>query len=90
MRSGIKPDPGSGDETSSPTSTFFFYGQDLTPLAMKFSIVIPLILGAALQAVAQIADANQAAELVADLKSAPTQLARLNILSNNRDVSIRL
>jgi len=51
---------------------------------MKFFAAIPLILGAALQAVAQTADAA-AAQLVADLKSAPTQVARLNILKNNRD-----
>lgn len=57
---------------------------------MKFSIIVPFILGAALQAVAQVADANKAAELVADLKKAPTQVARLNILSNNRDVSTRI
>ena len=57
---------------------------------MKFFAAIPLILGAALQAVAQTADAAQAAELVADLKRAPTQLARLTILKNNEDVSIRL
>jgi hypothetical protein len=54
---------------------------------MKFSTVIPLILGAALQAVAQVSDAALAAELVKDLKNAPTQVARLNILKNNRDVS---
>lgn len=54
---------------------------------MKFSIAIPFILGAALQAIAQVADPNKAAELVVDLKNAPTQLARLNILKNNRDVS---
>ena len=57
---------------------------------MKFTAAIPLILGAALQAVAQVADATKAAELVADLKKAPTQVARLNILQNNRDVSTRL
>lgn len=57
---------------------------------MRFSVVIPFVLGAVLQAVAQVADPNQAAELVADLKNAPTQLARLNILKNNRDVSSRL
>ena len=57
---------------------------------MKFLAAIPLILGAALRAVAQTPDAAQAAELVADLKRAPTQLARLNILKNNEDVSIRL
>jgi len=57
---------------------------------MKFFAAIPLILGAALQAVAQTPDAAQAAELVADLKRAPTQLARLNILKNNKDVSARL
>ena len=59
-------------------------------IAMKFLAAIPLIIGAALQAVAQTADAAQAAQLVADLKSAPTQVARLNILKNNRDVSTRL
>ena len=53
---------------------------------MKFTVAIPLILGAALQAVAQVADANKAAELVADLKRAPTQVARLNILKDNKDV----
>jgi len=57
---------------------------------MKFLAAISLILGAALQAVAQTADAVQAAELVADLKNAPTQVARLNILKNNRDVSTQL
>ena len=56
---------------------------------MKFTAAIPFILGAALQAVAQVADAAKAAELVADLKKAPTQVARLNILQNNRDVSTR-
>ena len=56
---------------------------------MKFTTAIPFILGAALQAVAQVADAAKAAELVADLKKAPTQVARLNILQNNRDVSTR-
>ena len=54
---------------------------------MKFFAAIPLILGAVLQAVAQTADAAKAAELVADLKRAPTQVARLNILANNKDVS---
>ena len=57
---------------------------------MKFSVVIPFVLGAVLQAVAQVADPTQAAELVVDLKNAPTQLARLNVLKNNRDVSTRL
>jgi len=52
---------------------------------MKFSVAISLILGAALQAVAQTADATAAANLVADLKRAPTQVARLNILKNNND-----
>jgi len=56
---------------------------------MKFIAAIPLILAAALQAVAQTADAMKAAELVADLKRAPTQVARLNILKDNKDVSIR-
>ena len=54
---------------------------------MKFTAAIPFILGAALQAVAQVSDAAKAAELVADLKLAPTQVARLNILQNNKDVS---
>jgi len=54
---------------------------------MKFIAAIPIILGAALQAVAQVSDAAQAAALVADLKRAPTQVARLNILQNNKDVS---
>ena len=54
---------------------------------MKFTAAIPFVLGAALQAVAQVADAAKAAELVADLKMAPTQVARLNILQNNKDVS---
>ena len=57
---------------------------------MKFTTVIPLILGAALQALAQVSDAAQAAQLVADLKRAPTQLARLDILKDNKDVGIRL
>jgi len=52
---------------------------------MKFIAIIPFILGAVLQATAQVADANKAAELVADLKRAPTQVARLNILKDNRD-----
>ncbi|KAF9645283.1 spherulin 1a [Thelephora ganbajun] len=52
---------------------------------MKFFATIPFVLGAALQAVAQVSDAAKAAELVADLKKAPTQVARLNILKNNRD-----
>lgn len=57
---------------------------------MKFLAAIPFIFGAVLQAVAQTADAAKAAELIADLKSAPTQVARLNILANNRDVSTQL
>jgi hypothetical protein len=56
---------------------------------MRFTSVIPLILGAALQAVAQVSDAAKAAELAADLKRAPTQVARLDILKDNRDVSTR-
>jgi hypothetical protein len=56
---------------------------------MKFIAAIPLILGAALQAIAQTADAAQAAQLVADLKRAPTQVARLDVLKENKDVSIR-
>ena len=56
---------------------------------MRFTSVIPLILGAALQAVAQVSDAAKAAELVADLKRAPAQVARLDILKDNRDVSTR-
>lgn len=56
---------------------------------MKVTTVIPFVLGAALQAVAQVANATLVAELVADLKRAPTQVARLNVLSNNNDVSIR-
>jgi len=52
---------------------------------MKFIAFIPFILGAAFQAVAQTADAAKAADIVADLKRAPTQVARLNILANNRD-----
>jgi oxalate decarboxylase/phosphoglucose isomerase-like protein (cupin superfamily) len=52
---------------------------------MKFLAAIPFILGAALHAAAQVSNATQAAELVADLKRAPTQIARLNILSNNKD-----
>ena len=54
---------------------------------MKFAVAISLILGAVLQAVAQTADAAKAADLVADLKRAPTQVARLNILKDNKDVS---
>ena len=54
---------------------------------MKFTAAIPLILGAALQAFAQTADAAKAADLVADLKRAPTQVARLDILKDNKDVS---
>ena len=56
---------------------------------MKFTTVIPLVFGAALQALAQVSDAAQAAQLVADLKRAPTQVARLDILKENRDVSTR-
>ena len=56
---------------------------------MKFLATIPLILAAALQAVAQTADAAQAAQLVADLKRAPTQVARLDVLKENKDVSTR-
>jgi len=52
---------------------------------MKVTTVIPFVLGAALQAVAQVANATLVAELVADLKRAPTQVARLNVLSNNND-----
>jgi len=52
---------------------------------MRFLAAIPFIVGAVLQAVAQTADAAKAAELLADLKKAPTQVARLNILQNNRD-----
>jgi len=52
---------------------------------MKFAAAIPFVLGAALHAAAQVSDAAKAAELVADLKLAPTQVARLNILQNNRD-----
>ena len=54
---------------------------------MKFAASIVFVLGAAFQALAQTADAAKAADLVGDLKRAPTQVARLNILSNNRDVS---
>ena len=56
---------------------------------MKFIAAIPLILGAALHAVAQTSDAAQAAQLVADLKRAPTQVARLDVLKENKDVSTR-
>ena len=100
---GIKPDPNTGPNPHSPSTlrllltTFLshpLYERTLTftpsLITMKFFAAIPLILGAALQAVAQTPDANQAAELVADLKRAPTQLARLTILKNNEDVSIRL
>jgi len=52
---------------------------------MKFLAALPFIFGAALQVVAQTADAAKAAELVADLKKAPTQVARLQILANNND-----
>ena len=55
---------------------------------MKFTAAIPFVLGAVLQAVAQTSDATKAADLVADLKRAPTQVARLNILKDNKDVSI--
>lgn len=54
---------------------------------MKFLAALPFIFGAALQVVAQTADAAKAAEMVADLKKAPTQVARLQILANNNDVS---
>jgi len=56
---------------------------------MKFIAAIPFVLAAVLQAVAQTADAMRAAELVADLKRAPTQVARLDILKDNKDVSTR-
>ena len=56
---------------------------------MKFFAAIPFILGAAFQVAAQTADAAKAAELIIDLKNAPTQVARLVILENNRDVSTR-
>ena len=56
---------------------------------MKFSLAIPFVLGAVLRTAAQVADPAKAAELVADLKKAPTQVARLNILNNNRDVNAR-
>jgi hypothetical protein len=55
---------------------------------MKFLASIPFVLGATLYATAQVADAQKAAELVADLKNAPTQVARSIILSNNKDVRI--
>ena len=55
---------------------------------MKFFAALPFILGAAFQVAAQT-DATKAAELISDLKKAPTQVARLNILANNRDVSTR-
>jgi len=100
---GIKPGPNTGPNPHPPSTlrllltTFLshlLYERTLTftpsLITMKFFAAIPLILGAALQAVAQATDANKAAELVADLKRAPTQLARLNILKNNEDVSIRL
>ena len=54
---------------------------------MKFSALIPFVLGAALHVAAQVADPQKAAELLVDLKNAPTQVARLNILKNNEDVS---
>ena len=53
---------------------------------MKFAAAIPFVLGAVLQAVAQTSDAAKAADLVADLKRAPTQVARLDILKDNKDV----
>ena len=100
IRSGIKPGSYSGAETpplsllTSPSydPPFFLLLLDCqsSTLIMKFTAVIPFILGAGLQAFAQVADANAAAELVADLKKAPTQVARLNILQNNRDVSASL
>ena len=59
-----------------------------TSLIMKFAAFIgAFILGATLQAFAQVTDAAKALEILTDLKRAPTQVARLNILSNNRDVS---
>ena len=58
---------------------------------MKFSAFIgAFVLGSALQAFAQVTDAAKALEILTDLKRAPTQVARLNILSNNRDVSEHL
>jgi len=58
---------------------------------MKFAAFIgAFILGAAFQAFAQVTDAAKALEILTDLKRAPTQVARLNILSNNRDVSEHL
>jgi hypothetical protein len=89
----IKPGNGAGEEPH-PLLTSIL--RLLTPhllrttttllLIMKFLASIHFVLGAALYAAAQTADAQQAAELVADLKNAPTQVARLNILKNNRDV----
>lgn len=54
---------------------------------MKFIAPIAFVLGAAFQVLAQTSNATQAAELLVGLKRAPTQVARLNILNNNKDVS---
>jgi len=52
---------------------------------MKCATLITLVLGAALQAIAQIADSAQAAAIIAQLEDAPTSAARFNLL-NGRDV----
>ena len=93
-RSHIKLDSGAGKISHppfvlSPLFSFIpFTNSPLNAIIMKFFAVLPFILGAVFQVAAQT-DATKAAELVADLKKAPTQVARLQILSNNRDVSSR-
>jgi len=52
---------------------------------MKFFAAIPFILGAAFQVAAQTADAAKAAQMIADLKRSPTQVARLQVLADNKD-----
>ena len=52
---------------------------------MKCAALITLVLGAALQAAAQIADPAQAAAIIARLEDAPTSAARFNLL-NGHDV----
>jgi hypothetical protein len=93
-RERYKTRPSCWSENPSPNPPsrlpYDFFLQHQSPSRiMKFTAVIPLILGAALQALAQVSDAAQAAQLVADLKRAPTQLARLDILKENKDVSTR-
>ena len=54
---------------------------------MKFSISIVSILGAAAYVSAQNNNVTKTAELLEGLQKAPTRLARLNVLKDNKDVS---